>query len=114
MFFIEQTGELFFLSHHVNARISQVIAVKKLAARRSAAPDNHLLPPPHLGFVKLSDQGRNNMARLEVVIVARSIEIGRHSRKVLCTVLTVVAPAHLYAGNFGHGIGTIGWLERTC
>lgn len=51
------------------------------------------------------------MAVLGVVVVTRAIEIGRHSRQVLGTVLAVVAPAHFDASNLGKRIRTIGRFQ---
>lgn len=64
--------------------------------------------------MELADEGWKNVARLQVEIVIRAIEIRGHDRDVLCPVLSVVRPAHLDTGDFGHCIGLICWLERPC
>ncbi len=59
-----------------------------------------------------ADERRQHVAGLQVVIVARSVEIGRHRAQVGRAVLAVVRPAHLDAGDLGEGIRPVGGLER--
>ena len=47
--------------------------------------------------MELPDQSRKYVRCLQVEIVARAVQVGRHHRQVLGAVLAVVAPAHLDA-----------------
>ena len=51
------------------------------------------------------------MGAVQIEVVARTIEIGRHRGKVFCAVLAVVAPAHLDARDLGNRVGTIRGLK---
>lgn len=61
--------------------------------------------------MRLADQGRQNVAGLQVVVVARAIEIGRHDRQISRSVLPVVGPAHLDARDLGHCVGAVRGLQ---
>lgn len=61
--------------------------------------------------MRLADQRGQDMAGLQVVVVARAVEIGRHDRQIPCAVLAVVRPAHLDARDLGHGVGAVRGLQ---
>ena len=62
--------------------------------------------------MKATDQGCDNVAVFGMVIVAGSIEIGRHHTDEIASVLPAIGFRHLDAGNLGDCIGLVGRLER--
>jgi hypothetical protein len=104
---VKQRFGLSGLAHQEHAGACQVVAVEEFAARRARSPDNEFPVAPHLGFVGLADQGGQDVAGLQVVVVAGAVEVGRHDREVARAVLAVVGPAHLDARDLGHGVGAV-------
>ena len=98
--------------HYMDTGLGHVVYVEEFALRRTHAPDHDLFGTADLGFVKTADQGGNDVGVLGVVVVAGAIKVGRHHAAVVGTVLAVVAFAELDAGNLGHGIGLVGWLQN--
>src|SRR3546814_2928766 len=62
--------------------------------------------------MKAPKQCRYDMAVRGVIVVARSIHIGRHGRQETRAILAVVAPAALDSGDLCERIGAIGALQR--
>ena len=60
-----------------------------------------------------SDQGRDYVAVFGVVVVADSIQIGRHDAAVVGAVLSIVAFAEFYAGYFCYGVWFVSRFERS-
>ena len=52
------------------------------------------------------------MAVLRVVVVSRAVKVARHHAAVVGAVLSVVALAHLDAGDLGDGVGLVGGFQR--
>ena len=104
---VEQRFGCLRLAHQKHAGIGKIVAVEKFAARPTRSPDNELPVSPNLGFMGLADQGGQDVAGLQVVVVARAVEVGRHDRKVARAVLAVVGPAHLDARDLGQGVGAV-------
>lgn len=52
------------------------------------------------------------MAGFQVIVVARSVQVGGHDGQKFCAVLAVVAPALLDSRDLGQGVGTVGGLQR--
>jgi hypothetical protein len=98
--------------HQEYAGIGHVVAVEKLAIRCAGPPHHHFLITTHFGFVELADERGDDMGSVEVVVVARAIQVGRHHGQKLGAVLAVERPAHFDTGDLGHGVGTIGGFER--
>ena len=98
--------------HQEHAGFGQVVAVEKFTTRRTRAPDRETPVSPHLGFMSLADQGGQDVAGLQVVVVARAIEVGGHDGQISGAELTVVGPAHLNARDLGHSVGTVRGLQR--
>ena len=98
--------------HQIHAGIRHVLAVEEFPSWRACAPHRHRGTVALLGLVELADQGRDDVAVLRVVVVARAIQVGGHHRQVAGAVLPVVAPAHLDAGDLGQGVGPVGGLQR--
>ena len=66
----------------------------------------------HLGLVELPDERRQQVAGLQVEVVARAVEVGRHQGDAFRPVLAGEAAAQLDAGDLGDGVGAVGLLER--
>ena len=62
--------------------------------------------------MELAQQCRYHVTVFRVVVVARAVQIGRHDRQILRSVLAVVAPAHFDAGNLRERVGPVGGLQR--
>ena len=63
--------------------------------------------------MRLAYQGRQDVAGLQVVVVARAVEVGGHNGKVPRAILAIVGPAHLDARDLGHGVRTVRGLQGT-
>ena len=65
-------------------RVGAIVDMEKFAARRAAAPDRQLpAGRVRLRLVGLADQRRQDMAGVEIEVVAGAVEIGRHRRDVV-------------------------------
>ena len=95
------------LGHQEHACVGQVVAVEEFAARRARAPDREAPVPPHLGLMGLADQGGQDVAGLQIVVITRAVKVGGHDGKISGAVLAVVSPAHLDAGDLGHSVGAV-------
>src|SRR5205823_6151612 len=71
----------------VNAGLRHVVAVQELAPRRTRTPYRYAGMIPHLGLVRLAQQRGEYMASLEVVVIARAVEVGGHCAQVARAVL---------------------------
>src|SRR3989441_660748 len=98
--------------HQVNAGVGHVVAVHELTAWLAGAPQRHRFLAAYLGLVEFADQRGQDVARLEVVVVAGPVHVVRHDAEVARAVLAVVRPAHLDAGNLRQGVRAVGRLER--
>src|SRR3546814_16559794 len=82
--------------------------MQELALGTSAAPHADGRRSVDLGGVELGQQGRDHMAVLQVEIVARPVEIGRHDRHEVAAIL----PARGLAEH--KEIGRASCRERVC
>ena len=64
-----------------------------------------------LGLVKFPKEGGHHMAVLQVVVVARPVEVGGHGGNEVGPVLVPVGLAEFDAGNLGDGVGFIGRFQ---
>ena len=74
----------------------------------------HLIPEvlvKTLRQVNLTDHCRQHMGVLEVEIIVRTIEVGRHYSYVVAAVLQTETLAHLETCNLSDGIGLVGVFE---
>src|SRR2546427_9062363 len=83
--------------HQVDAGVGHVVAVDELAARLAGAPQRHRFLAPYFRLVEFADQRRQDVAGLQVVVVAGPVHVVRHGAEVACAVLAVVGPAQLHA-----------------
>ena len=102
--------------HDVDAGGSHVVNVEKFAHRGAGAPDHDTFGVADLGFVKATDQRRDDVGVFRVVVVAGAVEVGGHDAAVVGAVagavLAVVAFAEFDAGNLGDGVGFVGGFQR--
>src|SRR3989442_7700847 len=98
--------------HQVDAGVGHVVAVDELAARLAGAPQRHRFLAPYFGLVEFADQRRQDVARLEVVVVAGPVHVVRHGAEVARAVLAIERPAHLDAGDLRQGVRAVGRLQR--
>src|ERR1041384_6884945 len=96
----------------MDARLRHVVGVQEFPPRRAGSPHRDRAVVPQLRLVELADQRRKNMARLQIVVVARPVEVGRHGAEVARAVLAVVGPAHLDPRDLCDRVGTVGGVER--
>ena len=82
-------------------------------ALRVVVPGDRPHAPEEIGHLgrRIVEELRDDVGVLRVIIVSRSVEIGRHHRQIVRAVLPVVAPTHFDAGDFGQGIGPVGGLQ---
>src|ERR1022692_1653064 len=62
--------------------------------------------------MKFTDERGQNMRGLQIIIVIRPIEVGRHHADEIAAVLAAVGLAHFDAGDFGDGVPLIRRFER--
>ena len=62
--------------------------------------------------VNLTNHGREHVRVLEVEVVVRTIEIGRHHSDVVGAVLEIERLTHLQTCNLGNGVWLVGVFER--
>lgn len=97
--------------HEEDAEIGQVIDVEELSERTAITPAGDLLQALLLGFVEASDQRREDVGVLGVVVVVGTVEVGRHHRDVVGAVLSVEVLAVLESADLGEGIRLVGLLQ---
>ena len=86
--------------------------MQELAQRRAGAPHVERRRAGQLGFVRLADQGGQDVARLEVEIVAGAVEVRRHGGDEVAAVLAAEGLAELDAGDLGDRVPLVGRLQR--
>ncbi len=86
--------------HKENASIRQVVHVQELPPWGPRAPQGHERFPLHLRLVELPDQGRQDVAVLEVVFVVGTVEVGGHHGDEVAAVLGAIGLAGFDTGIF--------------
>ena len=97
--------------HELHTCIGQVVDIQKFAHRLAAAPHHVFSVVPQLGFVGFANEGWQHVAVLQIVVVARAIQVGGHDTGVAGAVLRIEAFAQFDARYFGQRIGLVGWLQ---
>jgi hypothetical protein len=98
--------------HQEQTGVGQVVDVQELATRRARAPYDRFALAALARFVELPNERGQHVRILQIEVVARPIQIGRHHRDRVEAVLPGVGLAQLHAGNLGDGIRLVGRLER--
>ncbi|GDV21321.1 hypothetical protein ExPUPEC87_01535 [Escherichia coli] len=99
--------------HHMNARRRHIIDVQKFAHRRTAAPHHHVRRILCRRLVEATQQCWDHMRVTRMEVVVRPVQVGRHDRAVIASVLAVVRFAQFDPGDFGNGVRLVGRLQRT-
>ena len=86
--------------------------MKEFTSRRTRAPDCDLIAAVSYRRVKPTDEGRENVAVLQVEIVSWPIKITWHYTAEVGSVLAIIALAQLDPRNLGDGIGLVRGLKR--
>src|SRR5206468_11892014 len=76
--------------HDKHAGVGEIVDRQEFAARQSGAPYAHARTAIDLSLVKTPDQRGGNVTVLRVIIVARTIKIGRHHRDKIGAVLQAI------------------------
>lgn len=99
------------MPHQEDARVSEIVNVQEFTARRARTPDLEALSLGALRLVRLADQSRQDVAGLQIEIVARPVEVGRHGRDEVTAMLPAIGLGELDPGDLSDGAPLIGRLE---
>ena len=102
------------VTHQEKTGRSKVVDVEKLAPWRTGSPNRHRIGSREFGVVKSPNQSGKNVGVLQIEIIARAVEIGRHDTDRIEAVLPTVGLAGKNAGNLGDGVSVVRWFERPC
>ena len=91
--------------------VGEVVGVEEFAFDGAGAPDGDGGRAGFLGLVDLAEQRGEDVAGLEVVVVAGAVEVGGHGADEVVAVLAAVAVAEFDGGDLGDGVGAVGGLE---
>src|SRR3546814_9347084 len=86
--------------------------MQEFATRCSRAPHRHGGIAVEFGLMRLADQRRQDMAALQVEIVAWAVKIRRHGRDIIAAILPAIGLAQLDPGDLGDRIPFGGGLDR--
>ncbi len=98
--------------HQEDAGIGTVVGMKELAPRRARAPDRDVVGTGQLRLMRLADQGRQNVAGVQVEIVAGAVQIGRHGADEIAAMLFPVRLGQFDASDLGDRIPFVGGFQR--
>src|SRR5689334_25256248 len=91
----------------------EIIHMEEFTARIARTPDRDFARPGLLRLVRLAHERGEDMRALEIEVVVRPIEVGRHGADEIRSVLTRVCLAKFDPGNLRHRIGFVRRLERS-
>lgn len=74
---VDQVG-LIVAVEEEEAGVGEVVGVEEFSAGVAAAPDGDAFGAGLFGFVDFADEGGENVGVAEVVVVMRTVKIGRH------------------------------------
>src|SRR6476661_2523967 len=95
----------------MNERVGSVVAVKEFAAWRTRPPDEKLGIAVDRSLVRLAEKCRDDVTRAEVEVVTRAIQIGRHRRDEVATLLPTVSLAELQSSDLCDRVPLVGGLK---
>ena len=98
--------------HQEHTGVGEVVREQELTPDVPGPPHGDRLVSVQLRLVEPSDQCRDHVAVLGVVVVADPVQVGRHHRPVVGPVLDVVGLAHLDPGDLCDRVGLVRGLER--
>ena len=94
--------------HDMDTGCSHIINVQELTHWLATAPDCNFFHRILYRIVETTQQRRNNMAVIRVVVIVWAIQVGRHHAAIITTMLTVVTLTQLDPSNLGNRVGFIG------
>ena len=95
----------------VEGGVGEVVGVEEFAFDGAGAPDGDGRGVGFFGFVDLAEECGEDVAGVEVVVVAGAVEVGGHGADVVVVVLAAVAVAEFDGGDLGDGVGAVGGFE---
>ena len=96
-----------------NGCVGHIVDMEKFAQRSARAPNFHARFSGQLRAVRLANQGGDHVARLQVEVVERAIEVGRHRRDKVAAILLTVGLTQPDAGDLGDRVPLVGHLQRS-
>jgi len=96
------------------AGIGEVVGVEELAQGRACAPEFDVGQGGMFGVMQFSDEGRDDVACEEIVVVAGAVEVGGHDGQESRAVLLIEELTEFQAGDFGDGVGFVGGFQGAC
>ena len=91
--------------HQHETGICQIIHMEEFPPGGTGSPYGHCFHTVLFCFMKLPDQGRQDMGGFKVKIIIGAVKIGGHDWNKMGLVLPVIRPAHFNSGNFSNSIG---------
>ena len=86
--------------------------MEEFPQRRAAAPARDAFRAGDFAFVEFADERRQDVRALQIVVVVRPVEIGRHGADEIAAVLSPKGLAQFDPGDFCHRVPLIGRLQR--
>ena len=86
--------------HDMDASCCHIVDKKKFPTRSACPPDGNHGSSLDFCFMKTTDQRRDDMAVLRMIVVADAVEVRRHDAAVIGAVLAVVASTQFDARDF--------------
>lgn len=90
----------------------KVVEIEELAARYAGTPDLNRVGTVQFRHMRLADQGWQDVALFRMVIVAETVEIGRHRADGVAAVLAAIGVAPLDPGHLGNRVPPVRRLPR--
>ena len=100
------------VGQEVHQGVGAVIDIEELAFGRAAAPDRQGLGTFAFGLMGLAQQRGRHVAVLQVEVVTRAEQVGRHGGNEIVPELAPVGLTQLDAGDLGHRVPLVGGFER--
>lgn len=100
------------MAHQMDQRVGAVVGVQEFPERSACAPKRYGRRARRGRFVDLPDKRRQHVTGLEVVIVVRAVEVGRHAADEIRAVLLPISLAKLDPCDLRQGVPFVARLQR--
>ena len=100
------------VQQEVDHGVCEIVHVQELPPRGARAPHLDRRRPGHGGVVDASQQRREHVAVLGVERVPRAVEVARHHRDAVQSVLVAIEAPELERGDLRDRVPLVGGLER--